>query len=261
MKSPTHKKAAHKSTPWEKRSNRLFHRLHHHFSSNMQARVDPGTRVATAASSAVKNNAVFRNTAEYMNLERPQNLLLLAWNYFGKIHATAAEIESITDQGCNMFIYTEAEKEHVFLPFSKDDVPITDVTKLASILSKLFNKYSNACRPQYALGSFFVLLWAFLLLAVASEADVLRYPFLQLIRPYALACIRPTIALWALIFLILSHTVEGLYVVYLFYLANIPKHAMVSWVSMTFIFGWPYTSKAMLLAKLAQEVKQRKQQK
>ena len=228
----------------------------------MHARVDPSARVASAASSAVKNNAVFRNTAEYMNLERPQNLLLLAWNYFGKIHATEAKIESITAHGCNMIIIYSGEKtEEVFLPFPRDDVPITDVTKIASILGKLFNKYSNACRPPYALGSSFVLLWAFLLLAVASEADVLRYPFLQLIRPYALAWIRPTIALWALILLILSHTVEGLYVVYLFYVANISKHAMVSWVSMTFIFGWPYTSKAMLLAQLAQDVKQKKQKK
>ena len=225
----------------------------------MHARVDPSTRMASAASSAVKNNAVFRNTTEYMNSERPQNLLLLAWNYFGKINATKAEIESMTEQGCNMIIYSGEKSEQAFLPFPQHDVPITDVTKIASILGKLFNKYSNACRPPYAVGSIFVLLWAFLLLAVASEADVVRYPFLQLLRPYALACIRPTIALWMLILLIISHTVEGLYVVYLSYVANIPKHAMVSWVSMTFIFGWPYTSKVILVAKLAQKAKHMKQ--
>ena len=199
-----------------------------------------------------------KSTAEYLNYNRPQNLLVLAWNRFGKLDAVKVQVAEIKSAGCTLTIYnTGNSQEEVYLPFLE---PINDASKLGSAFQKLFNKYSYACRPPLIVGSLLVLVWFFLLLAVASEIDVMKYPWLLSIRPYALAVIRPDVAVWALVLLIVSHTIEGLYVVYLCGRAGIPQHSISSWVSMTFIFGYPYTSKAMLLGAQADKVKRQKGQ-
>ena len=198
-----------------------------------------------------------KSTADYLNSNRPQNLLVLAWNRFGKLNAVKVQIAEINSTGSTLIVCSSDNEEEVFLPFPE---PITDASKLVPAFQKLFNKYSYACRPPLIVGSILVLIWSFLLFAVASEVDAVKYPWLLSLRPYALAVIRPDIAVWALVVLIVSHTIEGIYVVHLCSRANLPQHAVNSWVSMTFIFGYPYTSKAMQLGALGDRVRRQKRQ-
>jgi ABC-type multidrug transport system permease subunit len=68
---------------------------------------------------------------------------------------------------------------------------------------------------------------------------------------------KPIVAIYILIVTLIAHALEALYVAYLCSIMVMPKNSIVSWVSMTLIFGFPITTKVMALSHVAKKRKVR----
>ena len=205
-------------------------------------------------------NEVFQNTAEYMNSIQPYILLLFAWNYFGKRNAKHAQIVNLNENGVTVSVKNSAggATEELWYPFPNKPIKPTEV---ARVMGDIFSKYSGVTRPPLFLAMVFIFIWFVFIIGVTSDADVTRYPFLEFMRPYVCKYLSLSQASWGLAFLIISHTIEGLYVSYLCNVMKLPKTSMVSWVMMTFFIGYPTTSKVMELHAYYSKSLKRKQQK
>jgi Domain of unknown function (DUF4499)/Protein of unknown function (DUF2470) len=213
--------------------------------------------------SAAAFNEAFHNAVEFMNEERPQLVLLFVWNYFGKRSAQGARIVTMNQTGLTLSVrYTKertrnpADEEVVHYNFPK---PIENPKEISRTLGDLFNRYSSVCYPDPVVTIVMVALWVFLLLSVATDVDVDRYPYIRYLRNFAIKMISSQLATIALVFLILAHTFEGLYVGYLCQeKIDIAKSKVSSWIMMTLIMGYPTTSKAVQLAQIAEKAQKKK---
>ena len=203
------------------------------------------------------------NAAEYMNEEQPQLVLLFAWNYYGKLSAKRAKIVDMSRTGFVMSFSYSSDR----LTGSADDetapyhfpTPIESPNCISKVLGDLFNQYSKVCYPDAGLALIMIALWVILLIAVANDVDVFRYPSIAVFRDAIIQAVSPQIATYALIFLIVAHTFEGVYVSYLCQdKVGITKNAVITWIMMTLVMGYPTTSKAIYLAKIADDAKKKK---
>lgn len=201
-----------------------------------------------------------RNAADFMNEERPQLVLLFVWNHFGKLRAKSAKIAKMSRTGLVLSVcYTDqklskvADEETASFNFP---TPIDDPKNISRVLGTLFNEHSGVCYPDAVMALLMSFVWLLLLFAVATDVDVSRYPFISDFRRFAVNALDPKLASWGLIFLIVAHTFEGLYVAFLCQeKIGIAKSKVVTWIMMTLIMGYPTASKVILLAKMAEKAK------
>lgn len=199
------------------------------------------------------------NIVQHINEERPEALLLLAWNLYSKKDAVKCVLINLDANGFVLDILhsKETPKETVIYEFPKG--PIKDSKTMVKTFGDLLTRHSGGFNwpptiAQYVL----IVAYIIILTAAASDVDLQRYPILVNLQPYALMIFRkPIYAINFLIICIVAHTLEALYVGYLCSMMTIPKNSIVSWVSMTLIFGAPTTLKILSLSKVAKKRKMR----
>ena len=190
--------------------------------------------------------------AEYLNEERPEALLLLAWNLFGRKSASKCVMTNVTEKGFFLDVSWGKSKTVESISYTFPDGPIMDAKKLKLFVSKLLVRHSGASWPPGFTPFIVVLFWIISLIAVASEKDLQKYPYLSLLQPYALIIFRRQInATFGLLITIIGHTIEAMYVAFLCSKTSIPKSSSISWVGLTLILGYPTTCQVMLFSKIA----------
>ena len=190
--------------------------------------------------------------AEYLNEERPDALLLLAWNLFGKKNASKCVMADVTEKGFLLNISSGKSETVESISYIFPDGPIMDAKKLKLFISKLLMRHSSASWPPGLTPFIVVVFWIISLISVASERDLQKYPYLSLLQPYALMIFRqPIYATYSVLITIVGHTIEAMYVAFLCSKTSIPKSSSISWVGLTLILGYPTTCQVMLFSKIA----------
>ena len=197
-----------------------------------------------------------KGLADYLNEERPDALLLLAWNYYRKRSAVKSVISEITDKGFHLKLSYGKNIPEESVTYEFPGGSVKDASKLKITIGKLLISHSGASMPPAVTSFAVIMLWIVILIGAASERDLMKYPFLSYVQPYVMVIFRKSIyAVYALFAMIIAHTLEGLYVGYLCNTLSMPKSSGVSWVGLAFLMGYPTTSQVMLLAHIGRKKK------
>jgi hypothetical protein len=200
---------------------------------------------------------IFNEIYSSINEEQPDCLLLLAWNLFEKNEAKKCVMTALEEKGFTIDVFYPGSKAKESVSYVFPDGPV-ESSKVSTVLGKLFIKNSGVSWPPGIMPFIVSFFWVFALIAAASEKDLVKYPILLFIHPYALMIFRESkYAIYALFFTIFAHTLEGLYVTYLCSVIKMPKTSIITWVSMVMIMGYPSLSQVMLLAHVAKNKKLR----
>lgn len=199
-----------------------------------------------------------RNIVDFLNEERPEALLLLSWNLFHKADATKAVMVGVDGDGFVMNNYFHGTKPSEPVAYAFPEGPQTDQTVIKRMIGKLLVRNSGASLPSGAVTAIAALLWLVQIAGAAGDADLEKYPILATMQPFVLMLYRQRIyAMYSLIFMVVAHALEALYVCYLCNVIGMAGTSIVTWVALTFFMGYPTTSKVMHLAKIAKRKKLR----
>ena len=200
-----------------------------------------------------------RSLLVYLNEERSDALLLLAWNHFGRKAAVRCHLTEIEEKGCVFDIAYGKTKSTETVSYIFPDGPLKDSSKISLTIGKLLERNSVANFPPGVIPYCVIILWIAALIGAANASDLLKYPFLSICQPYILAVLREQVyCTYLLFFLIFAHSIEGLHVAYLCNTINMPKGAIGSWVGMTFIIGYASYSRIIHLSGIVKKNKSRK---
>jgi lysylphosphatidylglycerol synthetase-like protein (DUF2156 family) len=193
---------------------------------------------------------------QHLNEERPESLLLLGWHLLGKRDAIKCTLIRLDGKGFALDVRYSKPKESETVSYEFPNGPIKESKKIVPAFGDLVTRYSGGIdwpvTAQYV--TFFIMV--LLVIASASDVDLQRYPILVYLQPYTLILFRkPVVAIYILIVTLIAHALEAIYVAYLCSTMVMPKNSIVSWVSMTLIFGFPITQKVMGLSRVSKKRK------
>jgi hypothetical protein len=183
----------------------------------------------------------YTNIVTYMNNERPGTLLTYAWNLCGKNNACYAIMTSMNSIGFTLDVSTKSKKtstcEYKFA------LELSSPNQARSILMDLHEVSSVTTFPPE--GYFSILLWLIFFIGNANKTNLGSFGYLN---DLVLMILRKQIyATYGLIFLIVSHSLESLYVFYLCYQMKMPLSIIMSWCSLDLLLGFPTTQQVKLL--------------
>lgn len=185
----------------------------------------------------------------YMNDHRKDCLYIFAWNLF---NFSVEGMKSVSMQTINSNSFTlsiqtskgKIEKTHKFNP------PLLSAQESRDRLMKLYNQLSIARWPR-GIPPFIALgLWLSMLFSLVQAKELLTFQIVKNVQSLTLKIYgTPSNAAMALVLLIAIHTFETAYAMY--NLRNIPFSAKAkrSWMSLTFLLGYPMLIQTIALSK------------
>ena len=199
-----------------------------------------------------------RSLPVYLNEERTDALLMLAWNHFGRKDAVKCLVTTVDRNSIALDISYPAPKSKESVSYKFRGGPIEE-SKITVAVGKLLEHNSAANFPPGIVPYCVILLWIAALVGAAGSDDLVKYPILRTLQPLILLIFGQQIyCTYLLLFLIVAHSIEGLHVAYLCgAIINMPKSAIGSWVGLTFILGYPSYSRILYLANILEKNKLR----
>mmetsp|Transcript_2978 Transcript_2978/g.3119 ORF Transcript_2978/g.3119 Transcript_2978/m.3119 type:complete len:203 (+) Transcript_2978:101-709(+) len=193
---------------------------------------------------------------QHLNEERPESLLLLGWHLFGKRDAIKCGLIRLDEKGFALDVRYSQPRHSETISYEFPNGPIKESKKIVSAFGDLVTRYSGAIDWPVTTQYVFFFIMVLLVIASASDVDLQRYPILVSLQPYTLILFRkPIVAIYILIITLIAHALEAIYVAYLCSAMVMSKNSIVTWVSMTLLFGFPITQKVMALSHVSKKRK------
>lgn len=185
----------------------------------------------------------YKNIVIYMNNERPGTLLTYAWNLCGKKDACSVNMTSMNSLGFTLDVLNKS-KESTTCEY-KFALELSSSSQATSVLMDLHEVSSLSSFPPGLAGYFSILLWLIFFVGNANKIELGTFNFFI---DLVLILVRKQIyATYGLIFMIVSHSMEALYVFYLCYQMKMPFSIIMSWCSLDLLLGLPTTQQVKLL--------------
>lgn len=182
--------------------------------------------------------------------KRPELLQLLAWNRFKVTHAKRVELVSITDDEMKLVIEAKKGVKEVHIhSFSESE-------RNGSIQQRFMNAVDSHRFPTLPGGTYFIILM-WLLNGICLVEPGSLPPALVSLQSLAFVIFRTKLyAYYAFLVLVGSHILETLYALSLVRkIVKSPK-ALLGWLVINLIYGYPSTIRAIKLSGLAKKSKQ-----
>lgn len=191
----------------------------------------------------------YERIVEYMNSKRRHTLLLYAWSLFLTRDATNATMEKLNHDGFTLKIKRESNDE--IIRDYQFKIPLSTVAECENILHQLHEKSSHVTVPNNTV--IVLIIWISAILASYDKKELLDFYLLEeLQRLFLYIYQTPTISAYVLLILLVTHTIESLYVSFiLHYNVKLSKQSINSWFGGCLLVGYPLTRRAIMLSKLS----------
>ncbi len=193
-----------------------------------------------------------KNVKEVLN-KQPQNCLLLAWNVLGVKMANKAVVKDINEKEItmDMEIKKSLASSETYPKTVKVPLNMKNGRALHEHVATLIQKSSGGFWPQGPVGALTVLMWimAVSVSYAATLPDAIKgNSVFILFRTASLLLLRSEqVAFYVLGFMVGTHIIEGICVIIFVRRYVKSVGAMLSWILLTLLLGFPVTDRAFTL--------------
>lgn len=211
--------------------------------------------MASRGDTSSDSKEIFQRIIGYMNEQRPDTLLLFAWNLFGYKNASQATMTAIDNNSFTLVI-----KNKSFIPIYHHNVtktynfnpPLLNPNESRDRLVRLSEKYSYCPWPSGGAGYITVGIWIALIFSMIQAKELLEFQFFRTIRNYALKLFGSAEnAAFIFVIMIVLHVAELIYNLYLLKDITLTSAAKQSWVYLILLLGLPVTMQVFTLSSVA----------
>lgn len=178
---------------------------------------------------------------------------MLAWAVFGRVDATKARVTNVDHEKLTIEMETKhwrtGAKENVSDSYEFTSSP-QNKTEIQSEIQSLQSASALAVWPSGPAPFISLFLWLFLIAGMVSKYKP-GSPYFNFLKLFASYFLSPANAKIGLYLVAGSHLLEACYVGYILKPLKLGTVGSLSWMSLTFILGFPVTQKAMFLSNMA----------
>jgi hypothetical protein len=204
-----------------------------------------------------EDKEIYTRIIGYMNEQRPETLLLFAWNLFGYVNASQAVMTSIDAKSFTLQI-----KNQSFIPMMHKTVmktynfnpPLLNASESRDRLVRLSDKYSYCPFPSGGGPYITIMLWLTIIFGIIQAKELLQYEWIRWMHEKSMSIFgSPENAAYALALVIILHSLELVYMLYIFRNLKLPSDAKQSWINKMLFLGVPVTMLAWTLTSVTKK--------
>ena len=180
---------------------------------------------------------------------------MLAWAVLGRVDATKASVTDVDKEKITFEIETKhwrtGAKERVSDVYEFTSSP-SDATEVQKEITSLQSASTLAVWPSGPAPFISIILWLFLIAGMVGKYKP-GSPYFNFLKLFASYFLSPANARIGLYLVAGSHFLEACYVGYILKPLKLGTMGSLSWMSLTFILGFPVTQKAMFLSRFGKK--------